>query len=142
VTQLQKFFTIPYIKFTIHLVIVVGLFLNIFYLYDYWSANKSISNQRTILDTVIQQSNELKSEQSYFSSDIYREKYSKELNFKNRGEKVVDTSVIESLDSKVPPVYIPEKNKKQPSNMEKWIVCLFGESVEKTSYSNLNTICR
>ncbi len=141
-TKIQNFFNIPYIKLIFNLFIITGLFLNIFYFFDYWYSQRLLTRDQDTLSALTQFNSELKNEQTYFSSEVYKEKYAKELNFKNRGEKIIDTSVIEYLDSSEKINYTPNTSKKYISNTEKWIVCLFDYKTAPETKTSVDLGCK
>ncbi len=125
---LQNFFRIPAVKLTVHILIVAGLVTNIWQFYRIWDINKKIESENRQLQILQQQTNDARNQKDYFSSDLYKEKYSKQdLNFKKKGEEVIDTSLLENVNDSSGNSYIPSASANNNSNVEKWLIYLFGE---------------
>jgi cell division protein FtsL len=134
---LVKFFQIPLVKLVTHVVLVVGLVVNVYNLYSWYRVGSKVDQNQKILSALTQQNSESKSDLGYYSSSIYKEKYAKSSGYKNQNEDVVDTSLAETNDFKVVN-YIPTKNQRTTSNPEKWFICFFGD-IESTTTQNTKT---
>jgi len=125
--QVQNFFNLFWVRFTIHVVLLTGLIL---IGQRYWvnfqekqeterilQANKALATSNSIL----------KLQKDFFESGFYAEKAAKESQWKNLGENVVDTSSlnINNKSSVNDQKYIPETKKTQLSNPEKWFRYIF-----------------
>jgi hypothetical protein len=121
--NLNEFLTNPIVKITIHVVIILGLTINIFHLYSTWQLKTTIEQRKTELSNIEEKLNQ----RNYYESDLYKEKYIKERSFKKRGEEVIDTSSLEDSGDIIKPSYIPDPRSEEKSNVEKWINCFFGE---------------
>lgn len=139
--SLSKFFQIPLIKFSVHIVLLAGLFVNIYNIYGNYQLSNKIIKEKTTLQVLTQQNLDSRNEKDYYSSEIYKEKYAKENNFKNRGEQVVDTSDLEtSFNRNVS--YTPTISKSEVNNLSKWWKCLFGNSDSAEKISSELNLCR
>jgi hypothetical protein len=125
---LQNFFKIPAVKLAVHILIIAGLVANIWQFYRIWEINQKIESENRQLQILQQQTNDARNQKDYFSSDLYKEKYSKQdLNFKKKGEEVIDTSLLENVNDTSGSTYIPTANLDNNSNVQKWLNYLFGE---------------
>jgi cell division protein FtsL len=122
---LKSFFQVPLVKFTVHLVLVLGLVLNIYNLYSWYRVNSNLNKDLKNLSDLAQLNSESKNEQGYYNTDLYKEKYAKDSGFKNKSEDVIDTSLVETNDNKNPD-FVPKKEVVTVSNIEKWLYCFFG----------------
>jgi hypothetical protein len=132
---LKRTFQIPLVRFTVHIVLMVGLFLNIYNIYSWYKVNSGLSAESKAYSDLVQLNSESKNQQGYYNTDIYQEKYAKESGFKNKDEDVIDTSLVETNDSKAPN-YVPQQSIPQLSNAEKWLLCFFGGNSNVVSDSN------
>jgi hypothetical protein len=123
----QQFFTRPIVRFSIHVFLLTGLIL---IGQRYWinfqdrmeisrilEQNKALATSNSIL----------KLQKDYFESSFYSEKSAKESQWKNIGETVIDTNSLESKDKTTDTAqkYIPEVEKSEPSNPQKWFKYIF-----------------
>jgi hypothetical protein len=124
---LKSFFQIPLVKFGVHVILLVGFFLNAFYFYRVWEMQKKIDTEKRTLAIVRQENSDSRNQKDYYTSDLYKEKFAKEENFKKKGEMVVDTSSVElATGGQGNTNYIPDTNKEEKSNVEKWFTYLQG----------------
>lgn len=125
---LYTFFQIPLVKLGVHILIVAGLTINIWQFYRIWDIDQKIAKESKQLEILSQQTNDARNQKDYFSSDLYKEKYSKQdLNVKKKGEEVIDTSLLENVNDKSGSLYIPPASSSNNNNVQKWIIYLFGE---------------
>ena len=125
---LYTFFQIPLVKLGVHILIVAGLTINIWQFYIIWDIDQKIAKESKQLEILSQQTNDARNQKDYFSSDLYKEKYSKQdLNVKKKGEEVIDTSLLENVNDKSGSLYIPPASSSNNNNVQKWIIYLFGE---------------
>jgi len=124
---LKKLFQIPIIRFSLHLMLILGLFVNLFNLYNLYSAQNSLGIEKKNLADLVQSNLDSKNKKDYFNSDLYKEKYSKENNYRSRGEEVIDTSTIETTTNQ-PAVYRPDQSKQEQNNIQKWLEYLLGQN--------------
>lgn len=124
--NLKTFFQIPLVKFCVHLVIVAGFFVNMTHFYRVWEMERQIAKELRTLEILQQENADSRNQRDYFTSDLYREKYAKEENYKKRGEEVIDTSVLEPSTASQEANFLPVGQAKPLSNPEKWWLFFFG----------------
>jgi phosphotransferase system glucose/maltose/N-acetylglucosamine-specific IIC component len=130
--NIYNFFHVPLVKFGVHVFLIIAFWLNIYHFYNLWRVEEGITQK----DDEIQRVKEFTSQTGYFESDLFREKYIKERNFKKKGEIVLDTSQIDGTDTRPNPNYIPAPEVVQESNLDKWVDCFLStekECLEDTS---------
>lgn len=134
--SLRNFFQIPLVKFGVHLFLMMGIMLNIYNFYNIFRLENVFENEQKSLALITRENTDAKNQRDYFSSDLYKEKYAKEQNFRKKGEEVIDTSILETVETKNPN-YIPEVKTDTSSNIDKWWKCFFGENtIDGTSTSD------
>jgi len=119
-----------WVSFFIHVILLTGLIL---IGQRYWSnyIQKQEINRILSENKALATSNSiLKIQKDYFESDFYTEKSAKESQWKNIGEKVIDTNNLESKNKNPNEVqnYTPIENKPQLSNPQKWFSYIFSNS--------------
>ena len=125
--SIQQFFRIPMVKLVVHVLIIAGLVANVWQFYRIWDINKKIDIESKQLQILKQQTNDARNQKDYFSSDLYKEKYSKQdLNLKKKGEEAIDTSLLENVNDSSGNNYVPAPSSTAGSNIEKWMFYLFG----------------
>ncbi len=144
--SLQRFFQIPSVKFTVHLLLVGGFLANIYNIYNLYRIQAQANAESLVFQKLIQENNESKNEKDYYNSALYQEKYAKEINYKKKGEEVLDTSLLETVDNQNPN-YIPEKKKQEFNNIQRWQMCFFGstikqENVQVNSQFGFEPLCK
>ena len=127
---LQAFFQIPIVKFFTHVFLVVSIVLNIWQIYRYYDMQLKIENQTEVLSILKQENNDARNQRDYFTSDLYKERYAKEQNFRVNGESVISTAVIETQSNPQKVNFIPNKRRENQSNAEKWFDYVFKREVE------------
>jgi hypothetical protein len=127
---LKAFFQIPLVKFIVHVLLVVGVGLNIFHFYRVWDMQQKIEAERRQLSILRQENSDARNQRDYYASDLYKEKFAKEQNFKMRGEEVIDTSVLDSTGETKSNNYIPKNLNQNKSNVQKWWEYFFAQKKE------------
>ncbi len=117
---LKDIFANEYVIFTVHVLLVSGVFLNITQLYRQYNIQKEFEKEKTVLSILTQDRKDLEDRKNYFGSPLYKEKYSKEIGYKSKGEQVLDTSQIEKSTSNEPTNFVPDQTKTYKNNWEKW----------------------
>jgi hypothetical protein len=117
---LKDIFANEYVIFMVHVLLVTGVFLNISQLYRQYNIVKEFDKEKTVLSILTQDRKDLEDRKNYFGSELYKEKFGKEVGYKSKGEQVIDTSQIEKSTSNEPTNYIPDESKVYKSNWEKW----------------------
>jgi hypothetical protein len=124
--NIYNFFHVPLVKFGVHVFLILALWLNVYHFYNLWQ----VENEITEKDDEIQRVKEFTSQSGYFESELFREKYIKERNYKKKGEVVLDTSQIDGSDTRPNPNYIPAPEVVQESNPSKWMDCFLSRNKE------------
>lgn len=122
--SLKKLFQIPIVRLCVHGVLILGLFINLYNLYNLYSVQSTLNNEKKDLADLVQSNLDSKNQKDYFNSELYKEKYSKENNYRSRGEEVIDTSTIETTTNQ-PAVYKPDQSKSEQNNIQKWLEYIF-----------------
>lgn len=131
--MLKKIFKEKWFVWTIHFVIVLGLFSNGFYILENFKVsktNQAITDQKSKLE---QDKKNLLDQNSFEFLDSYKDKMVKRAGFKNAGEEVFDSSY---LDSKKDVHY----NSQELTNYQKWYKCLFTVSFNDNLLDNNQNI--
>lgn len=123
-------FTNMWVRFFVHVVLLTSLIL---IGQRYWSNYRQKQEITRILteNKALATSNSvLKIQKDYFESDFYTEKSAKESQWKNIGEKVIDTNNLESKNKNPNEVqkYTPNETKTELSNPQKWLNYIFWNS--------------
>jgi hypothetical protein len=123
----NNFFGNIWIRFAIHVILLTGLIL---IGQRYWSNFKQKQEINRILTenkTLAASNSVLKIQKDYFESGFYTEKSAKESQWKNIGEKVIDTNNLESTNKNPneSQKYIPSEEKPESNNPQKWISYIF-----------------
>lgn len=106
---------------------MTGIILNIYNFYSIFRLENAFENEKKSLALITRENTDAKNQRDYFSSDLYKEKYIKEQNFRKKDEEVIDTSILETIDTKNPN-YVPEVKTDTSNNIDKWWKCFFGEN--------------
>jgi hypothetical protein len=138
--MLKKIFKKKWFIWTIHVVIVLGLFSNGFYVLENFKVTKSnqlILDQKTQLE---QDKKNLMDQNSFEFLDTYKDKIIKKAGFKIAGEEVIDLTAIDLKKDK-------PTNQQEIPNYTKWQKCLLTTNLQdKTSDSNeqvvVSNLCR
>ena len=138
--MLKKIFKEKWLIWTIHIVIVVSLLSNGFYILENFKVSKNsqrISDQKTQLE---QDKKNLLEQNSFEFLDSYKDKMVKKSGFKNAGEDIFDLS---SIDSKK----VGSSKLQETSNFQKWYKCLFTVNFQDKVTDNneqvaSNNLCR
>ena len=137
--MLKKIFKEKWFIYTIHFVIIVGLFSNGFYVLENFKVSKNnqfITDQKAQLE---QDKKNLMDQNSFEFLDSYKDKMVKKAGFKNAGEEVFDISNIDNKKENI-------SNSQQTSNYQKWYKCLFTnnfqEKIENTNQVITNNLCK
>jgi hypothetical protein len=138
--MLKKIFKEKWFIWTIHALIIVGLFSNSFYVLENFKVNKNnqrITEQKTQLE---QDKKNLMDQNSFEFLDTYKDKIIKKAGFKNAGEEVVDISAVDLKKDK-------PNNSQEIPNYQKWQKCLFTTSFQDKNIDNneqvaTNNLCK
>ncbi len=137
--MLKKIFQEKWFVNAIHFVIVVGIFLNSFYILENFKVSKNnilITNQKVELE---QAKKNLLTQNSFEFLDNYKDKMIKKAGFKNIGEDVFDISIIDSQKEDY-------SNSSNIPNYQKWYKCLFTtnfqEKIIGTDQITTNNLCK
>lgn len=118
---IKEFFSIPSVRFSIHILIVLGIMLNIYQIYRIDKIQQDLNREKNVLGILTQENNDAKNEKDYYGSYLFKEKYAKDNeNYKIRGENVIDTSLVEPDSNTNDTNYRPTEIKKVKTNWEKW----------------------
>lgn len=124
--NLKLFFEIPVVIFCVHLLLGLGFLFNNFHLFRVWKVGHEIS----LVEQKIRDTQVYSNTQSYFATDLYREKFVKTKGFKKRGELVLDTSILEDTSNQENNWYVPKVDSKK-TNLQKWYTCFFGKDKDR-----------
>lgn len=118
---IKDFFSIPSVRFGTHVLLVLGVMINIYQFYRLDKIQKDLQKETSILGLLTQENSDAKNDKDYYGSYLFKETYAKEYdNFKVRGETVIDTSLVEAESDQKNNNYKPDEVKKSKSNWEKW----------------------
>jgi hypothetical protein len=130
---IKEFFSKEYAIFGIHVLLVTGVMLNIFQFYRQYTIRQQFSKEQGYISVLLQEKRDTEQRKGYISSDLYKEKFAKESNYKTKGEQVIDTSNIEENTSSEPSEYKPTEQTTNKKNWEKWWEIFFlPEPIEKS----------
>lgn len=138
--MLKKMFKEKWFVGTIHILIVIGIFLNGFYVLENFKVSKNnqrVTDQKTQIE---QDKKNLSDQNSYEFLDSFKTKRVKRAGYKYAGEEVFDISAIDSKKD--------QANKSQEiPNYQKWYSCLFTVNFQQqTSTENeqvvSNNLCK
>ena len=120
-------FSSLWVRFFVHVILLTGLIL---IGQRYWSNYRQKQEITRILteNKALATSNSvLKIQKDYFESGFYTEKSAKESQWKNIGEKVIDTNNLESKNKNPNEVqkYTPTETKTELANPQKWLNYIF-----------------
>jgi cell division protein FtsB len=121
--DLEYYFSIPIVRFGIHLVIWLGIILNISTLLNYNQIAQQKNQKEVEYEELSTKNNILENQNEYWKSSLYIQKFAKINNYKKPGEVVVNTFGLESLQTE-PTQYYPEDNKLSNSNVINWLNCI------------------
>jgi hypothetical protein len=127
--QLETFFKIPLVKAFAHILLVVLVIFNIQYLFILQVRNKELALDNFKNSRLLLEIEDLRSNENYLKSDIYKQKEIKNAGYAKNGEKVVDFSSLEpdNLNLQISQKdYIEELPQIKENNIEKWMSCIFG----------------
>jgi hypothetical protein len=138
--MLKKIFKEKWFIWTIHIVIIIGLFSNGFYVLENFKVSKN--NQR-ITDQKIQLEQDKKNlmdQNSFEFLDTYKDKIIKKAGFKNAGEEVIDISTVDLKKEKA-------TNQQAVPNYQKWYQCLFTNNFQDNNLDSseqvvINNLCK
>jgi hypothetical protein len=131
---IRQFFSIPSVRFGVHVLIVVGVLINVYQLYRIDRIQQDLNKEKNILGILTQENNDARNDKDYFGSYLFKEKYAKDYQgFKIRGEDVIDTSLVEPDSNSSNTNYKPAEVKKTKSNWEKWWDVFFFSSINQNA---------
>jgi hypothetical protein len=129
---IKDFFSIPSIRFSVHVLIVLGVMLNIYQLYRIDNIQRDLNKEQTVLSLLTQENSDTNNEKDYYGSYLFKEKYAKDYQgYKIRGETVIDTSLVEPDSVANNTNYKPTNIVKSKSNWEKWWDVFFLSPISK-----------
>jgi hypothetical protein len=138
--MLKKIFREKWFVWIVHMLIIVGIFLNGFYILENFKVNKN--NQRTInqKNQLEQDKKNLTDQNSFELLDSFKTKMVKKKGFKYAGEEVFDISDIDTKKE------ILSTSQEIP-NYQKWYNCLFTINFQEQSSNDneqivTNNLCR
>jgi len=117
----------------VHLILAVILVTNGFYLIDIQvcqNFNTDITGENNQIKRTLDQ---LENQESYQSSDLYKEKEFKNRNYLLAGEIVINTSSVEKSITKTSSNYIPKENSNKSNNLDLWLSAFSGYIPSKIS---------
>jgi hypothetical protein len=118
---IKEFFSIPSVRFGVHVLLVIGIMINIYQLYRIDKIQRDLENEKSVLGLLTQENSDANNEKDYFGSYLFKEKYAKDFQgYKIRGEEVIDTSLAEPDSNLNNNNYKPAQTTKVKSNWEKW----------------------
>lgn len=127
--KIETFFNIPLAKVFLHLLLLVLVGFNIQYLFILQTRNKELVQDNLENSRLLLEIDELRSNENYLKSDIYKDKEIKNSGYAKNGERVVDFSNLEPENLNLDITqkdYIEELPQSKENNLEKWANCLFG----------------
>jgi hypothetical protein len=116
--MLRKIFKEKWFTWTIHVLIVIGIFSNSFYMLENFKVSK---NNQQIIDQkakLEQDKKNLMDQNSFEFLDTYKDKIIKKAGFKNAGEEVIDISAVDLKRDR-------PASQQEVANYQKWYKCLF-----------------
>ena len=134
--MIQNLFSKPWFKLLWHVILIIGVLYNGFFLLEGWKINKKnilLAENNTSITNSIE---ELRNQNSYENLESFKDKKIKASGFKKPGEQVIDTSRIDSL---IDVDQRPSTNSAKP-NQTKWVSCLLGKS--DRVFEEVVTSCR
>ena len=118
-SQFEKFFKSLSFQMLTHGVILVLIGFNIFYLLDIQACqnyNLSLSTKNSSLTRELEQ---IENQEAYQNSQLFQDKEIKQRNYKNKGEQIIDLSLVEKQPVNSATSYIPSQVVEN-SNLKKW----------------------
>jgi hypothetical protein len=120
----MKFTELPIFSFLVHVFLLVALALSVYQYYQSWQTEVLIREEKTSIALIQENLDNLRSPNNYLNSEVYKDKLGRDLNLKQEGEEVIDTSGVEDLEQD-PSSYIPPEKIDRKTNAEKWWDCFF-----------------
>ena len=119
---LKTFVKLPVVRLVIHVVLVVGILLNILQFFRIARAQQVVAEKQLALTVLEDINSENRSQKGYYTSDLYEEIYAKEKQYKVRDEQVLDTQNLEGENDVREGEYLPdlEGGIKTEPNYVKW----------------------
>jgi len=115
----------PILIAIINSILILGVLFNVYQLYSAKQIENQLKENQQLMATLQERLLDARNSQDYYSSNLFAEKYSRELNLKKRGEVVIDTDPIEKSNENANYNYIPDENDSKSTNFEIWTSCLF-----------------
>jgi hypothetical protein len=122
---IKDFFTIPSVRFGVHVLLVTGLMLNVYQFYRISSVQKDIDSGQSLLNQLKDENKDASGTEGYFNSPLYQDKYNKQESYTSNGELVLDTSTAESNNTTVKSDFQVVQTKTEKKNWEKWNAFFF-----------------
>jgi hypothetical protein len=131
---IKEFFSIPSVRFCVHVLIVLGVMINIYQLYRIDRIQQDLNKEKNVLGLLTQENSDSNNDKDYFGSYLFKEKYAKDTQgYKIRGEDVIDTSLVEPTSNSLDTNYKPSEVKKVKSNFQKWWDVFFLSPISQKS---------
>ena len=120
---LKTFVKLPIVRLGVHVILVVGIMLNIVQFFRIARAQQVVAEKELALTVLEDINSESQSQKGYYTSDLYEEIYAKEKQYRVRGEQVLDTQNLEGESDAREGEYLPDESSLEPekSNPRKWL---------------------
>ena len=138
--RIKVAFSIPIVKFGLHLVLFAMIVGNIFLSYRSSYIQNRVSKDLRKLEAIQINDKLTSSNNDYYSSNEYRSKLYKEQGFKEPGEEVVSTSLSENSIPLNKLEFTPDENdSSNTSNLKSWLGCIvYGKNISNLSLNSKN----
>lgn len=119
---LKTFVKLPLVRLSIHVILIVGIALNVLQFFRISRAQQVVAEKELALALLEDLNSESQSQKGYYTSSLYEEIYAKQKQYKVRDEQVLDTQNLEGENDVLSGEYIPPEDLEtaQESNPEKW----------------------
>ena len=119
---LKTFVKLPVVRLGVHLILLLGILLNIVQFFRIARAQQVVAEKELALTVLEDVNSENRSQKGYYTSDLYEEIYAKEKQYKVRDEQVLDTQNLEGENDAREGEYLPdlEAGADEEANYVKW----------------------
>lgn len=119
---LKTFVKLPVVRLGVHLILLLGILLNIVQFFRIARAQQVVAEKELALTVLEDVNSENRSQKGYYTSDLYEEIYAKEKQYKVRDEQVLDTQNLEGENDAREGEYLPdlEARANEEANYVKW----------------------
>jgi hypothetical protein len=118
-SKFEKFFNSFTFQTIVHGLIFIMLSVNIFYILQIQSCQNFNLNLATSTAALSKELEQIDNQEAYQNSQLFQDKEIKQRNYKNKGEQVIDLSLIEKQPENPDFTYIPTQVTEN-SNFNKW----------------------